>query len=231
MGVLNDLSALDQLACVIFFSGWLCYSWLADHTRLQQRSISAVMTEYRRRWLLVTLQRELRMVDTSIQGNLLQGVVFFASTTIIVIGGLLALLGSGDKALQVLGSLPFITPTSRELWEFKLLLLLGIFVYAFFKFSWAFRLFNYCSILIGSLPMAIHAEQESAQQLAERAARLNCRAAYHFNNGVRAYFFALAALAWFLHPGWFILATLWIIGVMVRREFFSTPLRILREQD
>ena len=62
---------------------------------------------------------------------------------------------------------------------------------------------------------------------AERGAKLIATAGKHFNYGLRAYYFGLAALAWFVHPLLFIAATSLVVFVTYRREFRSTTLRTL----
>ncbi|MEQ1712815.1 MAG: DUF599 family protein, partial [Hyphomicrobium sp.] len=52
-------------------------------------------------------------------------------------------------------------------------------------------------------------------------------AADHANTGLRSYYYAIAALAWFFHPLAFILATTWVVVILVRREFFSRSYRII----
>ena len=64
--------------------------------------------------------------------------------------------------------------------------------------------------------------------LAERAARINGLAGRHQNQGLRAFYFALAALAWFVHPVAFIIATMWVVAVLHRRDFRSRSQRIVR---
>ena len=48
-----------------------------------------------------------------------------------------------------------------------------------------------------------------------------------FNRGLRAYYFSLALLAWFLHPVAFMLASAWVVAVLYRREFRSRTLTAL----
>ena len=55
-------------------------------------------------------------------------------------------------------------------------------------------------------------------------------AARHFNNGLRAYYFGLAALAWFIHPLLLMMATFWVIFVIYRREFRSSTLLAFHDQ-
>lgn len=217
---LLELEPLDLGALVYFIVCTVGYAKLADNTRFHERSVTFAMADYRYRWMRMMLERDMRMVDTSVQGSLLTSVGFFASTTIFVIGGLLASLGATDKAIEVVEALPLASTTSPQVWELKVLLLVAIFIYAFFKFAWAFRLFNYCSVLIAAAPPAPVPEEE-AHEIAERTAKVNVNGSRHFNRGLRSYFFALAALGWFLNSVVFIVATTWVIWVVYRREFRS----------
>ena len=50
----------------------------------------------------------------------------------------------------------------------------------------------------------------------------------NFNQGLRAYYFGVAALSWFLHPLLMIVATLAVVYVLHQREFRSRTLDALR---
>ena len=91
--LLEHLSILDVYALVWFIVCWVGYSFVADHTPLKRYSVSTAMAIYRRQWMCQMIEREIRIYDAQLQGNLLQGMVFFSTTTILAIGGLLALLG------------------------------------------------------------------------------------------------------------------------------------------
>ena len=223
-----DLTLWDYGALAWLFACWIGYTLFADYSPARHHSITTAMNRYRSRWMLIMLRRENRMVDAAILGNLLNGAAFFASTTIFAIGGLLAAVSAGDVASRILTELPFTIDTTRTAWETKVLVLIGIMGFAFFKFAWAFRLFNYSSVLIGAAPLE-HEDDPEAPALAERAAAMNGLAARHFNRGLRAYFFALATLTWFIHPVLFILATGWVVAVVQRREFRSRSLKLVRE--
>ena len=64
-----------------------------------------------------------------------------------------------------------------------------------------------------------------------RIARITSYAQTNFTNGLRAYYFGLAALAWFLHPVLMLGATAWIIYVLYAREFRSNTLKAMIEED
>lgn len=223
-----DFSVQDYIALAWFLLCWFGYTLVADKSRLSRHSMSSAMSGYRRRWMLEMLRRENRIVDTQILGNLLNGAAFFASTTILAVGGLVALLGATEEAIGVLADLPLAVSTPRLVFEVKVLLLVTIFVYGFFKFAWAFRLYNFCSVLIGAAPVEWRDNPE-AEAIAARAAVVNDLAASHFNRGLRAYFFSLATLAWFLHPLLFMAASALVVRVLYRREFRSKSLKAVRD--
>jgi uncharacterized membrane protein len=174
-------------------------------------------------------QRENRMLDAILLGNLSQGNAFFASTAAIAVGGLVATLGSSDKVQAMLGRLPYVAPATPMVWEAKQLLILSILIYAFFKFAWAFRLSHYASIMIGAMPNPEASTDEQCVRHAERTARLIGLAGEHSNSGIRSFYHAIAALTWFYHPLLFMLATTWVILILARRDFFSRSLRLIAD--
>ena len=169
------------------------------------------------------LQRDLRIIDTSIVANVLHGVAFFSSTAILLIGG----LGASDEAIAVISQLPFGVETSRTSWDLKVLFMVAICIYTFFKLAWSFRLFVNCSILIGAAPLRPVPETVIREYASCVGHALNL-ASRHNNAGMRAYFFALAAIWWFLNPLAFLVATS-IVVVLYRREFHSRTLRTISD--
>lgn len=227
--MLEWMDIWDGVALVWFFIVWCSYTAYADHGPAHARSITAAMNARRRAWMLEAAKRDLRMIDTNILGNLLTGVGFFSSTTIFVIGGLIAMIGVAEKSALALARLPLIDAAQPAALEIKTVGLLVIFIYAFFKFAWAFRLANYCSITVGGLPAGVEGKSEHSRRIAEVAATLSARSGHHFNRGLRAYFFALAGLGWLIGPAVFVLLTTGVAAVIYRREFRSRALLALRE--
>jgi uncharacterized membrane protein len=175
-------------------------------------------------------ERENRMLDAFVLTTLSLGNAFFASTTAIAIGGLAALMGASDRAQAMVERLPYVRPSSAMLWEVKLALMIAVFIYAFFKFAWAFRLSHYVAIMIASTPIARGDNDAECLQHADRAARLVGIAAEHANSGIRTFYYAIAALTWFLHPLLLIAASTWVLVILVRRDFFSRSRRVLLGQ-
>ncbi len=225
----SDLQFLDFIALGFFLVAWFGFEYVTDYSGLSKRSLGGLMSEQRKAWMLVMAERELRIVDTSIMAGLLQGTAFFASASILAIGGCFALLGSTDVVLQVYSDLPIDDELSRGLWEFKILGLAVLFVFTFFKFGWAFRLFNYSSILIGAVPGIENSTFEERKQKAVRAAEMNMIAGRHFTSGLRGIFLALGYLGWFIGPVIFICTTIFVMAVLIRRQYFSRSRALLLE--
>jgi uncharacterized membrane protein len=218
---------VDILAVGFFILEWTVYAITLEHTAYGRDSLSARMHAYRETWIRRMLDRETRMVDTQILASLQNGTAFFASTSLLAIGGALALLRSTSEALGVLGALPIDLTPSPALWEIKCVGLTLIFVYAFFKFAWAYRLFNYVAILIGAMPPAKQGGTPEAEAHVIRTTKLFEAAGRHFNRGQRAFFFALGYLGWFVSPWVLFLTTALVVIVTWRRQFASDAWRAM----
>lgn len=222
---MTEIPIIDLLSLAWFAAAWVIYTWHADVRLRRVHSLRAVMHAYRVQWMQQMLLRDNRVVDVNILRNLLQGVAFFASATLLILAGLLTILGSTDKAIVIVRALPFAAKTTLVQWELKLLVLCVVFVYAFFKFTWALRQFNYCATLIGAAPRG------PDDAFARRAADVATHASKDFNQGLRAYYFSLATLGWFISPWVFLAASTLVTAVLYWREYRSSALRILCDQE
>lgn len=218
---MNILSLPDLLAAGWFLFAWFGFNLLIDFSPLHRKTLSYCMEDYRRSWMIAMSTRSVRIMDTSIMSGLQQGTAFFASTALLAIGGCFGLLNSTDIFLQVTADLSLPVEANRTLWEIKVLGLMLILAYGFFKFGWAYRLFNYASIIMGAVPDAGKASEETIRKLALNAAELNVQAGRHFNHGQRAFFFAIGFLGWFAGPLIFSFMTLAVLLVLLRRQFAS----------
>jgi uncharacterized membrane protein len=217
----------DILAVVFFILEWVVYAVTLEHTAYGRDSLSARMNVYREVWVRRLLDRDARMLDMQIMGSLQNGTAFFASTSLFAIGGSLALLRAGTDAATVLKRLPVDLSPSAHLWEVKCVGLVLICVYAFFKFAWAYRLFNYVAILFGAMPPASQRDTPEAEAHVVRTARLFEAAGRHFNRGQRAFFFALGYLGWFISPYVLFMTTTAVVVVTWRRQFASNAWRAM----
>jgi len=232
--VLLLLPALDWFALAVFFGGWIGYAVFAKRRAATRPSVLASTNRIRRQWMLQTTWRDNRVIDGVVVQSLSSSPSFFASTTILIIGGLLAVLSATERASELVSEIPFAARTSVLVFDLKLLLLTGVFVYAFFRFTWSVRQYGFGALLVASAPDAkqFEAEGERAgvlrEAFAERAGRVVALAAETFNDGLRAYYMAFAAVAWLFSPLTFIVATAGVLWILYQREFHSEVLEMLR---
>src|SRR6202035_3955745 len=128
--------SVDIFAVGFFILEWTVYAVTLEHTAYGRDSLSARMNVYREVWVRRMLDRDARMVDMQIMASLQNGTAFFASTSLLAVGGALALLRATNEALGVLRALPIDLSPSPAPWEIKCVGLIPIFIYAFFKFAW-----------------------------------------------------------------------------------------------
>ncbi len=224
---IHGVTLLDAAALIWFLLAWSGYTYYADTFCKDRTTLMSVMYHYRLKWMNESLHRDIRVGDASLLSTLIRSISLFASTAIFIIGGIVAIFGGLEKVQELTQDLTYVANASKVMWEIKLLVLAMVFIYAFFKFAWALRQFNYMIIVMGAFPDPEKAETDEAQSIAERAARVNALAVQTFNRGMRAYYFGLAALSWFLHPWIFVGASLFVVLVVYRREFKSKTLKVL----
>ena len=215
----------ELVAFAWFVLAWAGYSYVIERTARGRIGLNALMNLYRDEWMLRLIGRENRIVDAQVIAALQNGTAFFASTSLIAVGGALSLLRAPEAVLPVIAAVPYGAPSSRELWELKMVGLAVIFVYAFFKFAWAYRLYNYFAIMLGAAPPAGQRDGAEAKSFATRAASICADAGRHFNRGQRAFFFALGYLGWFLGALPLVITTAGVVIVMWRRQFTSESRR------
>ncbi|RUO78912.1 DUF599 domain-containing protein [Idiomarina tyrosinivorans] len=224
-----SLTLLDWFAFACFFCCWVGYTLFARKRAKTTHSLSSILCTLRVEWMNVVMQKENQVADAALIANVERTVTFFASSTILVLAGVITVLANSEEVVTVLHDLPFTPDTNIVNVQFKLAILAMIFVYAFFKFTWAIRQFGFVSVLLGASP-GYHQQNialEQRQQFAKNTAKVIDQSGHEYNNGLRSYYFALAFLAWFLHPALMIAATAVVLVVLYRREYRSRVLRAL----
>lgn len=222
------LDPLDWVALIFLVVAWLLIGLRIDHPSAKHPSVTIIMSERRREWMRVFVTRDPRIFDSQILSSLRQGTSFFASTCILAIGGVLALVGNTESLTGVAAEVSDM-PVPVVIWQLKLGVVALFLANAFLKFVWANRVFGYCAVTMASVPN--DPTDTRAYPRAAQAAELNIRAAINFNRGLRSMYFALSALAWLLGPYVLILATLCTVWVLWSREFASLPRSILLKED
>lgn len=223
--MLAQLTLLDLISLLWLLAAWGLHGIVVDRTFLGRKSLNIHMHEVRRLWMRNLLRRENRIMDSQLLGHLITSVAFFASTTVLMLAGVLGVLASADMAHSVVSDLEYAQATSRELFELKVLAIGAVFVYAFFGFTWSLRQFNYSLALMGAIPM--HATRVG-EGLADDAAQVLSQAVRAFNGGLRCYYYAFAMLGWFVGPWVFIVFVTLVTAVLMTRQFASPSRRAVR---
>lgn len=227
---LDRLPVSDLIAVGLLVLAWLVSGWLTEHPPQSRPSVSVLMEAYRREWMRTFVTRVPRIFDATVIESLRQGTAFFASASLIAIGGGVALIGNSAVVQRLANDLPLAgaAATSGPDIAVRLLPTVVLLVNALLKFVWANRLFGYCSVLMAAVPN--DPEDPLAYHRAGQAAEINITAAKSFNRGLRAIYFALAALGWLLGPWGLIAGTVAATVILIRREFASHSRVVIMDQ-
>jgi uncharacterized membrane protein len=224
---LDHLPLLDLFALGLLLLCWFGSGWLTEHPPKALPSVTLLMEEYRRDWMRTLVTRVPRIFDATVIDSLRQGTAFFASASLIAIGGCVALIGNAAAVQRLAEDLPIVPAAGPDI-AVRLLPVVAFLADALLKFVWANRLFGYCSVLMGAVPN--EPEDPLAFHRAAQAAEVNITAARSFNRGLRSIYFALAALGWLLGPWGLVAGTLAATTILMRREFASTSRRVMLQR-
>ena len=208
-------ASLFPVAC------WLAYSYLVPLVEKRWPSLSAIMSLQRRRWVKAAARRDTPL-DAILAGNLMQSVSLLASTSVLLVLATVAAFGQIKPLMATLTSLGLGRDVTEAAMQIHLVVLVGIFVTSFFAFTLSLRQFNHFCIMLG----ALEGSDNTSDAEIDAIAMLNSLAAKNFNNGIRAYYFAVPAVAWFAGDWFAIIATLVTLGFIIHREFLSSAHRI-----
>ncbi len=214
----------DLAALVLFLIIWLLYGpalkWASQNGGL----INTDMIRIRTAWMQGMMSREQRMVDSQLVGHALNSASFFASSNLLLIAASGGILFGGEAARRQLEHAPLVAAASSLLFQTKLALIGITLARGLLAFIWSIRQLNYCAAAIGAAPKA-GSRPDIASVYADAAGELLTRALSAFNDGVRNYYFALAAAAWLLGPAPLALATIGATALLVWRQSVSPAAR------
>jgi uncharacterized membrane protein len=211
----------DAAAVVVTIAMWVGFEIVIEHSRWADRTLTAAVNGQRRTWMRQCMDRDFRIVDATLFGNLMHSISFLASASLIVLGVVGAALGAvGTDMELVQQKIPFLRPETAAEIETKLVLIAVIFIFSFLNFTWSLQQFNFCCILLGASPRETITDAQK-EVYATRVARLANRGGRSFSRGLRGFYFALAGIAWFIHPLALVAAALLVTLILGRREFFS----------
>lgn len=225
LDILGLIGPVDWAALGLLLAASVGIGWLIESPRMSRTSVTRLMSEYQREWMRQLTKRNNRIMDAQILVSLRQGASFFASTALLALGALLALIGNPQPLAGVAEGLVHVAAPTQLL-QAKLLLVVLFLANAFLKFVWSNRVFGYASVVMAAVPDD-PADPHSTPRAAQ-SAELNIRGMYNFNRGLRSMYFALAALGWLLGAAALALATLFVLWLLWSREFLSGPHEILK---
>ena len=219
------MTILDYLALALFFLCWLGYGPLLKLLAHRTGTLNDDMGIVRRVWMTAMTHREMRLVDSQLMGHSINSASFFASTNLLLIAAVAGILFGGQTALDGFASIGAEAVPTRVL-EAKLALVLICLVRGLLDFIWALRQMNYTLALIGAAP-EIHTEADRVALGAAATDLLN-PALNTFSQGVRGYYFALAAAAWLFGPVWLAAGVAAAFCLLVWRQSGSPAARAIR---
>ena len=221
------MSPLDIAALVVFLTAWLFYQPVLKRLSRRGGAINTDMTVVRRRWMANMAARENRFLDSQLMGHVLSSASFFASANLIVIAAAAgALIKSGDT-YRSMAHLAVSDAGPRWLFDAKLALVVATLARGLLDLIWAIRQMNYTLAAIGAAPPP-SANAKMVRDYGEAAASILNPALSSFNNGVRGYYFALAAAAWLLGSWAMIAAVAGGVALLFWRQSASSSARGVR---
>lgn len=227
--ILEGLTLVNWIGLGLLITCWLLYPFISRW--LPKSDLTTEIEVYRHKWMAQMLHREERITDVSLARGLFGSVSFFASTTVLLISGLIGLLASAPSLYENLTRSSVFDETGLAIFEVKICVLIIIFIHAFFKFGWSMRLHTYSMIFIGAAPQREWREGPEAAAISTQAGELSALASRHYFEGMRGYYFGLATLPWFISPVLLIISVLLTMAVLIRREHYSRALSIVRQHQ
>ena len=219
------MTPLDWLGLSLFFVCWLAYGPLLKVLARRSGSLNDDMLTVRHAWMTAMTRREVRLLDSQLLGHSINSASFFASSNLLLIAGVASVLFGGDQALEGFSAVGA-EDVPVSLLEAKLGLVLLCLARGLLDFIWSIRQMNYALALIGSAPeITVEADREAFGQA---TAEVLNPALGAFSQGVRGYYFALAAAAWLFGPFWLCAGAGAAFALLVWRQSASPAARAIR---
>jgi uncharacterized membrane protein len=219
------MTLYDWLALAFFIVCWLGYGPLLGLLARRSGTLNDDMLIVRRVWMTAMTHREIRLVDSNLLGHTINSGGFFASTNLLLIAAVASVLFGGEQAIEGFAAVGAEHVPTRLL-EGKLALVLVCLSRGLLDFIWSIRQLNYSLALIGAAP-EVHTEADRVA-LGDAAANLLNPALNSFSQGVRGYYFALAAAAWLFGPLWLALGVALISALLIWRQAGSPAALAIR---
>jgi uncharacterized membrane protein len=224
----TDFGWPHLVSVVLIFGLWGLYTPILG--LIGRGSLNQQLHEVRRRWLEMhqSVPRDQRVIDALMLGHISSSISYFGSATLIILAGLIGALVSINRIYIITRELAFLAPMSADLFALNFALVALILVLSLFAFTYALRKMAYVFAMLGGLDVAAGGPQET-RIMAEQTARVLTETVRSINNGIRGFYYAVAAIFLFAGPFVCIVATLAITALLYFRQLRSpTALAIAR---
>lgn len=214
------LDLTKAAAIVLIFALWGLYAPLLKI--VGKGSLNTQLHAVRMQWLRMNQQseREHRVFDALLLGHISSSISYFGSATLLVLAGLVGTLVNVNRVYDMTRDLKFLAPMSADLFALYFAVETLILTLSFLAFTYALRKMAYTFALLGGLAEAPTASPEG-NVMVEQTATVLTEAVRSINNGIRGFYYAIAALFLFAGPFICIGATLIVTGILFYRQIFS----------
>jgi uncharacterized membrane protein len=221
-----DLDLPHASAIVLIFALWAAYAPLLR--LIGKGSLNIQLHTVRVHWMrmLLATSREHRTFDALMLGHIMNSISFFGSATMIVLAALVGTLANVSGLYGTFREIEFFPSVSIKLFTLHLVVLAVILATSFFSFTYAQRKLAYTLALIGGLREAPGSSPE-CQVMIEKTAIVLTETVKSINNGIRGFYFAVAALFLFAGPSIAIFMTVVITAILYYRQKFSVTARAI----
>ena len=217
----SDADLPHILAIVLLFAMWGLYSPILS--ALGRGTLNAQLHVVRMRWMRMLLQthRDHRTFDALMMGHISNSMAFFGSATLLVLAGLLGTLANISNLYGTVMAIKFIPIVSIELFTIYFITLTVIMAICFFSFTYALRKLSYTLAMMGGMSEAPGDDPQSKIMILETATVMT-EAVKSLNNGIRGFYFAVAAIFLFAGPYYCMVMTALMSWLLLYRQGFST---------
>jgi uncharacterized membrane protein len=179
------------------------YHWRLSR-RLKTEPLTTTMGRQRlarASWLKLAERGDRELLTVQTMRNVLMAASFLASTAVLLAAAFLGGALTSVRFSEFANSLNVLGVETQGFRMFKALLLMVIFLIAFFAFSLAMRSFAHMGMLV-------HLASEDSEEISsEVISEELSRGAFHYALGMRCYYLAIPLTLWLFGPMWMLLAT------------------------
>ncbi|MDA8328626.1 MAG: DUF599 domain-containing protein [Betaproteobacteria bacterium] len=199
---LNLLFSVLLVVCYQFFLYW-------KSKKQPNYTIQAVNRIARTAWVETVMAENRDMLAVQTLRNSTMAATFLASTSILLIMGVLNLSGHGGDLGGTWHGLSLVQSLNKETFSIKLMFLLSDLFASFFCFSMSIRIYTHVGYMI-NVPLNLNHKSITPQHV---ALQLN-RAGKFYSLGMRAYYFIVPFIFWLFGSELLPLSTTLLIGVL-----------------